>query len=40
MGEAIFFLCSPAAVAITGVTLPVDCGGLVYSVTNAVAQPA
>ncbi|MBP2236482.1 NAD(P)-dependent dehydrogenase (short-subunit alcohol dehydrogenase family) [Sinorhizobium kostiense] len=41
IGEAIFFLCSPAAAAITGVTLPVDCGWLVYSVyTNAAAQPA
>ncbi len=39
--EAIFFLCSPAAAAITGVTLPVDAGWLVYSVySSAAAQPA
>lgn len=40
IGEAIFFLCSPAAAAITGVTLPIDCGWLVYSVYSAAAaQP-
>lgn len=41
VGEAIYFLCSPAAAAITGVTLPIDCGWLVYSVySSAAAQPA
>ncbi len=41
VADAIFFLCSPAAAAITGVTLPVDCGWLVYSVYSAAAaQPA
>ena len=29
VAEAVFFLCSPAASAITGTTLPVDCGWLV-----------
>ncbi|MDG4889923.1 MULTISPECIES: SDR family oxidoreductase [unclassified Mesorhizobium] len=41
VGEAIFFLCSPAASAITGVVLPIDCGWLVYSAYTAFAtQPA
>lgn len=41
VGDAIFFLCSPQAAAITGVTLPVDCGWLVRSAYNsAAAQPA
>ena len=41
MAEAIFFLCSPAAGAITGATLPVDAGWLVGSVyTSAAAQPS
>jgi len=41
VGEAIFFLCSPAATAITGVILPVDCGWLVYSSYSAAAsQPS
>lgn len=34
VAEAIFFLCSPEAKAITGVTLPVDCGFLVASSYN------
>lgn len=41
VAEAIYFLCSPAAAAITGVTLPIDCGWLVSSVyASAAAQPA
>ena len=35
VAEAIFFLCSPEAKAITGVTLPVDCGYLVANTYNA-----
>ncbi|MEO9227611.1 MAG: SDR family oxidoreductase [Devosia sp.] len=37
VAEAIFFLCSSAASAITGVTLPVDCGWLATSAYTAYA---
>ncbi len=37
VGEAIFFLCSDAASAITGVTLPIDCGWLATSAYTSYA---
>ncbi|MHA1548470.1 MAG: SDR family NAD(P)-dependent oxidoreductase [Alphaproteobacteria bacterium] len=37
VGDAIFFLCSEAATAITGITLPVDCGWLVGTSYGAYA---
>lgn len=41
VGEAIHFLASPAASAITGIVMPVDCGWLVQSAYSAAAaQPA
>lgn len=41
VAEVIWFLVSPAASAITGVILPVDCGWLAYAAyTSAAAQPA
>jgi NAD(P)-dependent dehydrogenase (short-subunit alcohol dehydrogenase family) len=41
VAETIFFLCSPEASAITGVTLPIDCGWLVRTAYLAYAsQPA
>lgn len=40
VAEAIYFLSSPLAAAITGATLPIDCGWLVYtSYISAAAQP-
>ena len=41
VADAIYFLCSPEAAAITGVTLPIDCGWLVSTAYQAYAsQPA
>lgn len=37
VGEAIYFLCSDAASAITGVTLPIDCGWLATSAYTSYA---
>lgn len=40
VADAIFFLCSDQARAITGVTLPIDCGWLVHAAYRAyAAQP-
>lgn len=41
IADAIYFLCSPMAKAITGIVLPIDCGWLASSVyVAAAAQPA
>jgi NAD(P)-dependent dehydrogenase (short-subunit alcohol dehydrogenase family) len=41
VADAIFFLCSDGASAITGVTLPIDCGWLVTTAYSAYAsQPS
>jgi NAD(P)-dependent dehydrogenase (short-subunit alcohol dehydrogenase family) len=40
VADAIHFLCSPQAAAITGVTLPIDCGWLATTAYQAyAAQP-
>jgi NAD(P)-dependent dehydrogenase (short-subunit alcohol dehydrogenase family) len=40
VGETILFLCSDQASAITGITLPIDCGWLAYTAYSAyAAQP-
>jgi NAD(P)-dependent dehydrogenase (short-subunit alcohol dehydrogenase family) len=40
VADAVLFLCSERASAITGVTLPIDCGWLAYSAYSAyAAQP-
>ncbi|TPK85502.1 SDR family oxidoreductase [Mesorhizobium sp. B2-4-14] len=40
VADAILFLCSPSASAITGITLPIDAGWLVYTAySSAAAQP-
>jgi NAD(P)-dependent dehydrogenase (short-subunit alcohol dehydrogenase family) len=40
VADAIYFLCSPQAAAITGVTLPIDCGWLATTAYQAyAAQP-
>lgn len=38
VADAIFFLCSPQAAAITGITLPVDCGWLATTAYQAYAS--
>ncbi len=38
VADAIFFLCSPQAAAITGVTLPIDCGWLATTAYQAYAS--
>jgi NAD(P)-dependent dehydrogenase (short-subunit alcohol dehydrogenase family) len=38
VADAIFFLCSPQAAAITGITLPVDCGWLATAAYEAYAS--
>lgn len=41
VADAILFLCSPSASAITGITMPIDAGWLVYtSYMSAAARPA
>lgn len=41
VADAILFLCSPSASAITGITMPIDAGWLVYTAyMSAAARPA
>ncbi|MEQ8695733.1 MAG: SDR family oxidoreductase [Bauldia litoralis] len=38
VGEVVFFLCSDAASAVSGTTIPIDCGWLAYSAYAAYAS--